>query len=199
MTLGTILIILLILLLLLPLATVFLFPGGAQQASRWFLLAILICFVVVWALLGTPREQRAQRMHSAAYGGTAGAEAEAAEGAPAGPRPLPPEEQPQVVREVMDVLNEARPRAYTSVMSLLNVMTDKKLLVRQPRGRAFVYQPRFDRGKTLRRLVGDLLGRAFEGSASQFVAHLLDQTQPSPEELAEIRRTIEQYQKQRGK
>lgn len=109
------------------------------------------------------------------------------------------ERGPSTVREVMDVLNEARPRAYTSVMSLLNVMTDKRLLVREPQGRAFVYRPRADRGKTLRRMIGDLLGRAFEGSTSQLVAHLLDQTQPTSNELAEIRRAIESYQQQKGK
>src|SRR6185369_11059494 len=101
---------------------------------------------------------------------------------------------PSTVREVMDVLNEDRPRAYTSVMSLLNVMTDKGLLIREPRGRAFVYKPKYNRGKTLGRMVGNLLGKAFEGSTSQLVAHLLDQTKPSPEELAEIRRAIEKYQ-----
>ena len=46
------------------------------------------------------------------------------------------------VREVMEQLNQARPRAYTSVMSLLNVMTDKRLLVRKPHGRAFLYEAR---------------------------------------------------------
>ena len=105
---------------------------------------------------------------------------------------------PSTVRDVMDVLNESRPRAYTSVMSLLNVMTDKGLHVREPQGRAFVYRPRTDRGKTLKRMVGDLLGRAFEGQASQLVAHLLDQSKPTSEELNEIRRAIEAYQKERG-
>src|SRR5690242_10176442 len=104
---------------------------------------------------------------------------------------------PSTVREVMHVLNLARPRAYTSVMSLLNVMTDKNLVVREPQGRAFVYKPRTNRGRTLQRMVGDLLGRAFEGSTSQLVAHLLDQTKPSPAELDEIRRAIENYQQQR--
>jgi predicted transcriptional regulator len=46
--------------------------------------------------------------------------------------------------------------------------------------------------------VEDLLGRAFDGSASQLVAHLLDQSQPTTEELAEIRRAIQQYIKQHG-
>jgi len=106
---------------------------------------------------------------------------------------------PSTVREVMDVLHAARPRAYTSVMSLLNVMVDKGLVVRQPRGRAFAYRARSDRGRTLRRMVGDLVGRAFEGSATELVAHLLDQTKPSAEELDEIHRAIEEYKQQRAK
>ena len=105
---------------------------------------------------------------------------------------------PSTVREVMDVLNAARPRAYTSVMSLLNVMTDKGLLVREPQGRAFVYRPKVNREKTRGRMVGQLLKRAFEGSASQLVAHLLDQSRPSDEELAAIRRAIQEYQQKQG-
>ena len=101
---------------------------------------------------------------------------------------------PSTVRDVLNVLNASRPRAYTSVMSLLNVMTDKGLLVREPQGRAFVYRPKVDRGRTLKQMVGDLLGRAFEGSTSQLVAHLLDQSQPTSGELAEIRQAIQQYQ-----
>jgi predicted transcriptional regulator len=106
---------------------------------------------------------------------------------------------PSTVREVLDVLTVVRPRAYTSVMSLLNVMTDKGLVSRSPKGRAFVYRAKSNRSQTLRRLVGGLLGRAFEGSTAQLVAHLLDQTKPSDEELAEIRRAIKDYQQQRAK
>ena len=106
---------------------------------------------------------------------------------------------PSTVRDVMEALHEARPRAYTSVMSLLNVMTDKGLVIRQPQGRAFVYRPKVERERTLKGMVGDLVGRVFEGSTSQLVAHLLDQARPSANELAEIRRAIEQYQQQRGR
>ena len=101
---------------------------------------------------------------------------------------------PATVREVMDVLNRrGRRRAYTSVMSLLNVMTDKRLLKRKPRGRAFIYAPSVAREKTLRRILGDCLGRIFDGSASALVAHLLEQADPSSEELEEIRQTIESH------
>ncbi|MDX1967907.1 MAG: BlaI/MecI/CopY family transcriptional regulator [Planctomycetaceae bacterium] len=101
---------------------------------------------------------------------------------------------PLTVREVLDLLNQSGPpRAYTSIMSLLNVMADKGLLGREPEGRAFRYQPAVERSKTLGSLVGDVWQRAFEGSASSLVAHLLDQAQPSADELAEIRRLLKNY------
>lgn len=106
------------------------------------------------------------------------------------------ERGPATVREVMDVLNAQRPRAYTSVMSLMNVMTDKGLLKRTEAGRAFIYEAAAEERQTLGGMVGDLLGRVFEGSASSLVAHLLEQSDPTDDELAAIRRAITQYQKQ---
>lgn len=103
---------------------------------------------------------------------------------------------PSTVREVMDVLNCRRRRAYTSVMSLMGVMTDKGLLRREPQGRAFLYEARVAREKTLGQMVHDLLGRAFEGSAAALVAHLLDQSDPTPQQLQQIRETIERYRTQ---
>lgn len=97
------------------------------------------------------------------------------------------------VREVWDVLNARRERAYTSVMSLLNVMHEKGLLSRQPHGRAYLYRADIPQTKALKNMVGDLLSRAFEGSASSMVAHLLDQSEPSDEELLAIRETINQH------
>jgi len=105
---------------------------------------------------------------------------------------------PSTVRQVMEVLNETRRRAYTSIMSLLGVMTDKGLLTREPRGRAFVYRAKVSRERTLGKMVDDLLGRAFEGSVSALVARLLDQSSPSPEELEEIRKAVEVYRRQQG-
>jgi predicted transcriptional regulator len=102
------------------------------------------------------------------------------------------------VREVMDALNRTRPRAYTSVMSLLSVMTDKGLLVRRPDGRAYVYAAKAGRKRTMSRMVGDLLGRAFEGSAHLMVAHILEEAHPSGAELEEIRRAIASYEQQHG-
>jgi BlaI family transcriptional regulator, penicillinase repressor len=103
------------------------------------------------------------------------------------------ERGPSTVRQVMETLHPRRERAYTSVMSLLNVMTDKGLLTRIPQGRAFLYEAAVARQQALGQAVEDLLGRVFEGSASSLVAHLLDQAEVSDEELTAIRRTIREY------
>jgi BlaI family penicillinase repressor len=103
------------------------------------------------------------------------------------------------VRDVMSALQtQGKRRAYTSVMSLLNVMADKGLLSRKASGRAFIYAARVSREKTLRQLVGDLVGRVFEGSANALVAHLLEQSSPTPAELDAIHDTIAAYQEKKG-
>jgi predicted transcriptional regulator len=81
-------------------------------------------------------------------------------------------------------------------MTLMNVMAEKGLVVRHPDGRAFVYRAARPRENTLGGMVKDLLGRAFEGSPSALVTHMLDQSQPSYEELEEIRRILDDYQQQ---
>jgi BlaI family penicillinase repressor len=103
---------------------------------------------------------------------------------------------PATVRDVLEVVNRDAelPRAYTSVMSLLNVMTDKGLLRRRPHGRAFLYEPVKPREQTLRSLLGETLKRAYDGSASLLVAHLLDQSRPTIDELEEIRLLLDDYQ-----
>lgn len=98
------------------------------------------------------------------------------------------------VRDVHDEFVEMkRRRAYTSVMSLMNVMADKGLLERTRQGRAFLYEARIPRDTTLGEMVGDLWDRAFEGSAPLLVSRLLEQASPTRQELDEIRRVIEHY------
>lgn len=101
---------------------------------------------------------------------------------------------PSTVREVLNVLNARRKRAYTSVMSVLNIMVDKGQVNRKPLGRAFLYSAKRPREKTLGKIVGNVLGRAFEGSAALLVSQVLQQSKPTPEELDEIRKAIEEYE-----
>jgi BlaI family transcriptional regulator, penicillinase repressor len=104
---------------------------------------------------------------------------------------------PCTVRQVLDALQQTRPRAYTSVMSLLNVMADKRLLKRKPAGKAFVYSAAVQEQPTLRRMVGDLVQRVFSGSPRLLVAHALEQTDPSPGELDDLQQLIDQYRARR--
>ncbi len=108
------------------------------------------------------------------------------------------ESESMTVREVMEQLNQQRPRAYTSVMSLLNVMSDKGMLSREPHGRAFKYRVAKTKEKTLGSLVNDLVSRAFDGSKTALVAQLLDGSQPSDAELDEILKLIKRH-RQGGK
>src|ERR1041385_4543968 len=98
------------------------------------------------------------------------------------------------VREVWEVMRDEPRRAYTSVMSLMNVMVDKGLLTRRPHGKAFIYSAAVTEKRALGDLVGDLVRRAFEGSASALVAHLLEKTDEN--ELAEIRKTLAAHERQ---
>jgi BlaI family penicillinase repressor len=108
------------------------------------------------------------------------------------------EQGPCTVREVMNYLSPKRPRAYTSVMSLMNVMAEKGLLNQKPKGRAFVYSAKISQDKTQSRMLSDLLNRAFDGSANALVANLLQQTEPNKEELDEIHKTITRFTRKKG-
>jgi predicted transcriptional regulator len=98
----------------------------------------------------------------------------------------------------MNVLNRQRPRAYTSVMSLMDTMARKGQLKQKARGKAFVYSAKVFRTRALSGMVGDLVNRAFDGSASSLVTHLLEQSRPSDDELDEIRKIIVDFSGEKG-
>ena len=102
------------------------------------------------------------------------------------------------VRDVMNILKPAKPRAYTSVMSLMNVMTEKGMLKAKPKGRAFIYSASISQDKTQSQMLKDILNRVFDGSASSLVTHLLNQAEPDSEELKEIHKTIAEFAEKKG-
>lgn len=105
---------------------------------------------------------------------------------------------PGTVREVLGELNKTRTRAYTSVMTMMNLMVEKGQLRRDQQGRAFVYRPASAQRTVLSEIVDNLVGKAFDGSSSSLVAALLDKSQLSQEEVEEIKKTITEYQEQKG-
>jgi predicted transcriptional regulator len=96
------------------------------------------------------------------------------------------------VREVHDAISKSRPAGYTTVLKLLQIMTDKGLVRRDESERAHVYRARLARQDTERQLVDDLLDRAFGGSASRLVMQALAGRAASPEEIAEIRKMLDE-------
>ncbi len=80
-----------------------------------------------------------------------------------------------------------REGAYTTVLKLLQIMTEKGLVDRDVATRTHVYTAASTEDQTQRQLVTDLLDRVFDGSATKLVLQALAATKASPEELAEIR------------
>src|SRR6266498_3021846 len=95
------------------------------------------------------------------------------------------------VREVQNTLEVRRPAGYTTVLKLLQIMTEKGLVRRDESERAHVYEARVPREETQRQLVGDLLESAFSGSASALVMRALSSKKTSPQELARIRELLD--------
>src|SRR6185436_6845588 len=93
---------------------------------------------------------------------------------------------PSTVREVAEALG--RDESYTTVLKLLQIMTEKELVTRDESERTHVYEAAHSEARTQKQLVTDLLARAFDGSAAKLVLHALDAGKASPDELAEIRR-----------
>jgi predicted transcriptional regulator len=100
---------------------------------------------------------------------------------------------PSTVRQVVEVLD--REAGYTTVLKLMQIMTEKELVVRDESERTHVYQAAYTEDQTQRQLVSDLLDRAFDGSAAKLVLQALASNKTSPEELDEIRKLLN---KQRG-
>jgi BlaI family transcriptional regulator, penicillinase repressor len=72
---------------------------------------------------------------------------------------------PSTVRDVHEVIAGRKPTQYTTVLKQLQVMAEKGLVRRDEQQRSHVYAPARPREWTQRQLAGDLLQRAFEGSA----------------------------------
>ncbi len=102
---------------------------------------------------------------------------------------------PSTVRDVHEVIAARKPTQYTTVLKLLQIMADKGLVLRNEKQRAHVYEAARPREWTQRQLAGDLLQRAFEGSARNLVLGALAARKAGKKELAELRRLLDEYEK----
>ena len=96
---------------------------------------------------------------------------------------------PSTVRQVAEAMG--REAGYTTLLKLLQIMTEKKLVRRDESTRTHVYEAAYSEDQTQRHLVADLLNRVFDGSAAKLVMQALAAGKTSPEELAEIRKLLD--------
>jgi BlaI family transcriptional regulator, penicillinase repressor len=98
---------------------------------------------------------------------------------------------PSTVREVAEAMG--REGAYTTVLKLLQIMTDKGLVRRDESARTHVYKATASEDQTKRQLVADLLDKVFEGSSAKLVLQALSTRAASPEEIDEIKKLLDSH------
>jgi predicted transcriptional regulator len=103
---------------------------------------------------------------------------------------------PSTVRDVQEALNRNKPTGYTTVLKLMQIMTEKGLVRRDEGQRAHVYEARFAQEQTQQQLIGDLIERVFDGSAAKLLMQALaTKEKTSSEELSEIRRVLDGFER----
>ena len=95
------------------------------------------------------------------------------------------------VREVYEALREERRVAYTTVMTMLNILESKGYLRKEPEGRAYRYHPTQPERRVMTALVRDFVDRVFDGAATPLLAHLVTDTRLSKPERDALKRLID--------
>ena len=98
------------------------------------------------------------------------------------------------VRQVHERLNQQRPLAYTTVMTMMNILEEKGHLTRSKQGRAYRYEPIRPKSQVISGMVEDFVGKVFEGSARPLVLSLVQDRKLSKKDLEEIARIIEEVE-----
>ena len=98
---------------------------------------------------------------------------------------------PLTVRDVHETIKRRRNVRYTTVLKTLQVMTEKGLVTRDDSERSHVYAAAIPESTVKKRLVADLVDRAFDGSAAGLVMQALSTRRASPEEIREIRKLLD--------
>jgi BlaI family transcriptional regulator, penicillinase repressor len=103
---------------------------------------------------------------------------------------------PSSVRQVLKALNQNREAeaGYTTVLKMMQIMTEKGLVERDESQRPQIYRARLPQEQTQRQLLSHLLERAFDGSAKQLVMQALSAKEISDEELAHVEQLLDRLE-----
>lgn len=98
---------------------------------------------------------------------------------------------PATVRQVYEDLLERRKIAYTTVMTMMNILETKGFLKKKQGEKAFVYAPSKPERQVLRAMVREFVDRVFNGAAEPLLVHLVEDDQLTAKDLDEIRGMID--------
>ena len=101
---------------------------------------------------------------------------------------------PSTVRQVHDELSQKRNVGYTTMLKLMQIMTDKGLLLRNESQRSHVYRARQKETVTQKQLVKDLVSRAFGGATEKLVMQALSSKKATAQEIADIRKLLDEME-----
>jgi BlaI family penicillinase repressor len=101
---------------------------------------------------------------------------------------------PSTAREVLEAMPDGKQRAYTTVLSVMQVMEKKGLLKHSSKGNAHVYKPTVTRRQTLGPMLKGLVSNVFGGSVSTVMQHLLDENNVDECEFEAIRRLLDEHE-----
>ncbi len=102
---------------------------------------------------------------------------------------------PSTVRQVNEEMNKRRRTGYTTTLKLMQIMTEKGLLVRDDSKFQHIYRPAASEEKTQKQVVGNLLEKVFSGSAEKLVMRALSAKKVSAKELSRIRKMLEEMER----
>jgi predicted transcriptional regulator len=100
--------------------------------------------------------------------------------------------QTATVRDVYEALLRRRKIAYTTVMTMMNILEEKGYLKKRAEDKAHVYRPAQAKAKVIRAMVQEFVQRVFNGSAEPLLVQLVKDRQLSPGELEKIARAIKE-------
>jgi len=103
---------------------------------------------------------------------------------------------PATVRAVYETIARRRPAQYSTILKFMQIMAEKGLVRRNAEQRAHIYEAARPREWTQRQLAGDLLKRAFSGSAKALLIGALAARKASKAELSEMRKLLDDYRKE---
>jgi BlaI family transcriptional regulator, penicillinase repressor len=109
------------------------------------------------------------------------------------------ERGPLPAREVLEALPDGKDRAYTTVLSVMQVMEKKGQLRHATQGNRHIYEPTVKKGEIIGPYLRSVVAHVFGGSAANAMQHLLQTTPVSEDEIDEMRALLEQYAPRKSK